>query len=111
MMSQKGKPILVDGRFMQLCRTFEISPFANEDRLNLRTVGEYTRRRLLRNADEKQQWALQQTKEELQTAAGTHAKQQAKLVAEKVTLTLVLCRTQRHSLPFAPIPGSNYTAK
>ncbi len=97
---------------MQLCRTFEISPFANEDRLNLRTVGEYTRRRrLLRNADEKHQWALQQTKEELKTAAGTHAKQQAKLVAEKVTLTLVLCRTQRHTLTFAPIPDSNYTAK
>jgi hypothetical protein len=61
-------------------RAFEISPFANEDRLNLRTVGEYTRRRLLRNADEKHQWALQQPKEELKSAKGTYAKQKAKLV-------------------------------
>jgi hypothetical protein len=111
MMSQKGKPILVDGRFMQFCRTFEISPFANEDRLNLRTVGEYTRRRLLRNADEKQEWALKETKDKLQTALGTHAKQQAKWVAEKVILTLGLSRTLPLVLTLTPFPGSNYTAK
>ena len=35
---------MVDGTFMQVCRAFEISPFSNEDRLNLRTVGEHTRR-------------------------------------------------------------------
>ncbi len=80
----------MEGSCKQLCRTFEISPFANEDRLNLRTVGKYSRRRLLRNADEKHQWALQETKEVLQSAAGAHTKQKTKLVAEKVISTLYM---------------------
>jgi hypothetical protein len=44
MMAKRGQPYLVDGTFMQVCRAFEITPFSNEDWLNLRTVGEHTRR-------------------------------------------------------------------
>ena len=53
MRAAKGKPSLVAERFMKKCRTFEVSPFSNEDRLNLRTVSEYTRKRLERKVDER----------------------------------------------------------
>ncbi len=43
---------MVDSRFMQVTRTFEISPFQNEGRINLRTVGEDVRRRLRWKVDD-----------------------------------------------------------
>ncbi len=58
MRAAKVKPSLVAERFMQKCRTFEVSPFSNEDRLNLRTVSEYTRKRLERKVDERHGWTL-----------------------------------------------------
>jgi hypothetical protein len=59
---------------MQKCRTFEVSPFSNEDRLNLRTVSEYTRKRLERKEDERHGWALKEKTTELQLKVDDHLK-------------------------------------
>ena len=67
MRAAKGKPSLVEERFMQKCRTFEISTFSNEDRLNLRTVSEYTRKRLEKKVDERHGWVLKEKTTELHT--------------------------------------------
>jgi hypothetical protein len=83
MRAAKGKPSLVAGRFMQKCRTFEISPFSNEDRLNLRTVSEYTRKRLERKVDERHGWALKDKQTELETTVVDHLNQKAKWFEEK----------------------------
>ena len=83
MRAAKGKPSLVEERFMQKCRTFEISPFSNEDRLNLRTVSEYTRKRLEKKVDERHGWALKEKTTELHTQVVDHLNQKAKWLADK----------------------------
>jgi hypothetical protein len=74
---------MVDGRFMQVTRTFEISPFQNEGRINLRTVGEDTRRRLRRKVDDLHNEELRETKQELKNAFEEHNNQKAKWLREK----------------------------
>jgi hypothetical protein len=83
MRAAKGKPSLVEERFMQKCRAFEISPFSNEDRLNLRTVSEYTRKRLEKKVDERHGWALKEKTTELHTQVVDHLNQKAKWLADK----------------------------
>ena len=74
---------MVDGRFMQVTRTFEISPFQNEGRINLRTVGEDARRRLRRKVDDLHNGELRETKQELKEACEEHDNQKAKWLREK----------------------------
>ena len=74
---------MVDGRFMQVTRTFEISPFQNEGRMNLRTVGEDVRRRLRRKVDDLHNGELLETKQELKEAWEEHDSQKAKWLREK----------------------------
>ena len=83
MRAAKGKPSLVAERFMKKCRTFEVSPFSNEDRLNLRTVSEYTRKRLERKVDERHGWTLKVKTMELETEMVHHLNQKAKWLEEK----------------------------
>ncbi len=83
MRAAKGKPSLVTERFMQKCRAFEVSPFSNEDRLNLRTVSEYTRKRLERKVDEGHGWTLREKTTELQKKVDDHLNQNEKWLAEK----------------------------
>jgi chromosome segregation ATPase len=83
MRAAKGKTSLVAKRFMQKCRTFDVSPFSNEDRLNLRTISEYTRKRLERKVDERHGWALKDKTTELETKVVNHLNQKAKWVEEK----------------------------
>ncbi len=68
---------------MQKCRTFEVSPFSNEDRLTLRTVSEYTRKMLERKVDERHGWALKEKTTELETKVHDHLNQKAKWSEEK----------------------------
>ncbi len=74
---------MVAERFVQKCRTFEVSPFSNEDRLNLRTVSEYTRKRLERKVDERHGWTLKENTTEMETKVVHHLKQKAKWLEEK----------------------------
>lgn len=74
---------MVDGRFMQVTRTFEISPFQNEGRMNLRTVGEDVRRRLRRQVEDLHNGELRETKQELKEAWEEHDNQKAKWLREK----------------------------
>ena len=74
---------MVDGRFMQVTRTFEISPFQNEGRINLRTVGEDVRRRLRRKVDDLHNGELRETKQEMKEACEEHKNQKAKWLKEK----------------------------
>ncbi len=74
---------MVDGRFMQITRTFKISPFQNEGRINLRTVGEDTRARLRRKVDDIHNGELRETKKELKEAFEEHDNQKAKWLREK----------------------------
>jgi hypothetical protein len=75
---------MVDGRFMQVTRTFEISPFQNEGRINLRTVGEDARGRLRRKVDDLHNGELRETKQELkEEACEEHDNQKAKWLREK----------------------------
>ena len=74
---------MVDGWFMQVTRTFEISPFQNEGRINLRTVGEDARRRLRRKVDDLHNGELRETKQELKEACAEHDNQKAKWLKEK----------------------------
>jgi hypothetical protein len=83
MRAAKSKPSLVAERFMKKCRTFEVSPFSNEDRLDLRTVSEYTRKRLDRKVDERHGWTLKEKTTELETKVIHHLNQKAKWLEEK----------------------------
>ncbi len=88
MRAAKGKPSwaqpsLVAEKSMQKCGTFEVSPFSNEDRLNLRTISEYTRKRLERKVDERHDWALKDKTTELETKVVDHLNQKAKWLEEK----------------------------
>jgi hypothetical protein len=65
MMTKRGQPNKVDGAFMSRCNAFGISPFENETRMNLRTVTGGTRERLQKKADERHEWVLKSSREQV----------------------------------------------
>ena len=66
MLSKRGDPSKVDEAFMSRCNSFGMSPFGNEQRLNLRTVSARTRERLAKKVEEKHGFALQRSEEEVE---------------------------------------------
>jgi hypothetical protein len=63
---KRGHPNKVDEAFMSRCNSFGMSPFGNEQRVNLRTVSARTRERLAKKVEEKHGFALQRSEEEVE---------------------------------------------
>jgi hypothetical protein len=66
---------------MSKCAAWGISPFENENRLNLRTVSKRTKQRLAARADEMHNWELQQTKDAIVEQSTDYADKQETLEA------------------------------
>ena len=66
MLAKRGDPSKVDEAFMSRCNSFGMSPFGNEQRVNLRTVSARTRERLAKKVEENHGFALQRSEEEVE---------------------------------------------